>query len=184
MKFQETEIPGAWLIDLEPAIDERGFFARTWCRREFEERGLDSKLVQCNISFNRKIGTLRGLHFQVPPNCEAKLVRCTAGAVWDVIVDVRADSPTLHRWKSVELTAGNHRMLYVPPGVAHGFQSLEDSSEVSYQMSEYYNADAARGLAWDDPVLGIVWPIANPILSGRDRAFPYLSSRTAPGHPS
>lgn len=181
MKFQETEIPGAWLVDPEFLVDERGFFARSWCRKEFEERGLDGNLVQCNISYNRRIGTLRGLHFQAPPNSEAKLVRCTAGAVWDVIVDVRAESPTLHRWKSVELTAANHRMLYVPSGVAHGFQSLEDCSEVFYQMSDYYSADAARGLAWDDPVLGIEWPIANPILSVRDRSFPYISSRTAPG---
>ena len=175
MRFQETEIPGAWLIDPEPLVDERGFFARSWCKKEFEERGLDGNLAQCNISYNRTIGTLRGLHFQATPNSEAKLVRCTAGSVWDVIVDVRAESPTLHRWKSVELTAANRRMLYVPAGVAHGFQSLEDGSEVFYQMSEYYDAEAARGLAWDDPVLGIEWPIANPILSERDRAFPFLS---------
>lgn len=181
MIFHETTLPGAWIVDLEPFVDERGFFARTWCSREFEKRNLDAKLVQCSVSYNLKRGTLRGLHFQVPPSSEAKLVRCTAGAIWDVIVDVRAESRNLHIWQNIELSAANHRMIFVPPGVAHGFQTLEDDTEVLYQMTEYYNPDCDRGLAWDDPSIGIRWPIENPILSKRDQAFQYLPIRQTPG---
>ena len=178
MIFHETGIAGAWLIDLEPICDDRGFFARAWCKREFDERGLDSRLVQCNVSYNRRRGTLRGLHFQVPPHGEAKLVRCTAGAIWDVIVDLRAESPTLNKARCFELTAANHSMLYIPVGVAHGYQTLQEHSEVFYQVSEYYNADASRGLAWNDPAFQIEWPIGNPILSEKDRTAPHVSRRS------
>ena len=158
MIFTETKLAGAFVIEPERVEDERGFFARTWCVREFEERGLNTRLVQCNISFNKQKGTLRGMHFQIEPHAETKLVRCTMGAMYDVIVDVRPDSPTLGRWVAVELSADNRKMLYIPEGFAHGFQTLVDNTEVFYQMAEFYHPESARGLRWDDPVLGIAWP--------------------------
>jgi dTDP-4-dehydrorhamnose 3,5-epimerase len=170
--FTETPLPGAWLIDPERLEDHRGFFARTWCRREFESHGLSAHLVQCNISFNKRRGTLRGMHYQADPHQEDKLVRCTSGAVYDVIIDLRPHSPTFLRHFAVVLTAESRRMLYVPRGVAHGFQTLVDDTEVFYQMSEFHAPGAARGVRWNDPAFDIRWPIAGPILSERDRAYP------------
>jgi dTDP-4-dehydrorhamnose 3,5-epimerase len=171
MIFTETKLKGAYLIDLDVHEDERGFFARTWCVDEFEKYGLNQRLVQCNISFNKKRGTLRGMHYQAEPYEEAKLVRCTMGALYDVIIDLRSDSPTFKEWFSVELTAQNHRALYVPEGLAHGFQTLVDKTEVFYQMSEFFHPECARGVRWDDPAFGIVWPIPNPIISNKDENF-------------
>ena len=171
MIFQELSIPGVWLIEPEKQADHRGFFARAWCQREFEARGLTTSFVQGNISFNKKKGTLRGLHYQAPPYEEAKLVRCTQGALYDVIVDLRQDSPALGQWLAVDLSAENYRMLFIPAGVAHGFQTLADNTEIFYQMSEFYQADAARGIRWDDPELNITWPLPEPIISPKDLSF-------------
>ncbi len=171
MIFQETELSGAFVIELERRDDERGFFARSWCSRELEAHGLNPHLAQCNISFNRKKGTLRGLHYQAEPHAEEKLVRCTRGAIYDVIVDLRRDSPTFKRWAAEELTARNHRMLYIPKGLAHGFLTLADETEVFYQMTESYHPRWARGVRWDDTAFGIRWPLAEPTLSKRDACF-------------
>jgi len=181
MIFRETSLTGAFVIDIEKREDARGFFARTWCRREFEANGLDTRIVQCSVSFNARRGTLRGLHYQAPPYEEVKLVRCTKGGVYDVIVDVRAASRTFLRWLGVELTAGNGRMLYVPKGFAHGFQTLVDETEIFYQISEYYTPEAQRGLRWDDPALGIEWPeTPERIISERDAVWPYLEANVTP----
>jgi len=171
MIFTETPIKDAWLVEVKRLEDERGFFARSFCRQEFQERGLDPRLAQSNVSFNAKRGTLRGLHYQAAPHEEAKLVRCTQGAIWDVVVDLRRESPSFKRWHGVELTAENRRALYVPGGCAHGFQTLSDDAEILYLMSEFYHPESARGLPWDDPAFGIRWPLADPILSARDRDF-------------
>jgi dTDP-4-dehydrorhamnose 3,5-epimerase len=171
MIFTETKLKGAYLIELDKHEDERGFFARSWCTDEFEEHGLNPRVVQCNISFNKKLGTLRGLHYQSPPYQEAKLVRCTMGALYDVIVDLRSDSSSFKKWFSVELTAQDRRALYVPEGFAHGFQTLVDNTEVFYQMSEFFHPECARGVRWDDPAFGIVWPISNAIISKKDAKF-------------
>jgi dTDP-4-dehydrorhamnose 3,5-epimerase len=176
MIFQETSLPGAFVIEPERFEDERGFFARTWCRREFAQRGLSVELAQCNTSFNTKKGTLRGMHFQVAPHAEIKLVRCTRGAIYDAIIDLRPDSPAYRRWFAVELTAENLRQLYIPAGFAHGFQTLADGSEVFYQMSEFYHPDSARGVRWDDPALGIIWPLPVSVISPRDRTYPLLET--------
>jgi dTDP-4-dehydrorhamnose 3,5-epimerase len=170
--FVETGLPGAFVIEIERREDERGFFARTWCRREFEAAGLNTDLAQCNISFNRQRGTLRGMHWQAAPHGEAKLVRCTRGAIWDAIIDLRPESPTYMNHFSVELTADSARALFVPEGMAHGFLTLEDESEVAYQMSEFYEPGASRGVRWNDPAFGITWPLPNPILHPRDAAYP------------
>lgn len=172
MIFEEIELPGAFRVDLEPIADERGFFARAWCAREFEEHGLDARLVQCNVSYNRRRATLRGLHFQRPPHEEPKLVRCTAGAIWDVIVDLRPGSPTHRRWHGEELSAANRRALFVPGGCAHGFLTLADDSEVFYQMGEFHHPDSADGVRWDDPAFAIDWPVAPEVISERDRGYP------------
>ncbi|WP_447979310.1 dTDP-4-dehydrorhamnose 3,5-epimerase [Candidatus Nitrospira bockiana] len=172
MIFTRTEIPGAYLIDVEPREDERGMFARTWCAGEYEAHGLNPRIVQCSVSYTKARGTLRGMHYQVPPRAEAKLVRCTRGAIFDVIIDLRAGSPAFSKHLAVILTAENRRMLYVPEGCAHGFQTLEDHTEVFYQMSEVYAPACARGVRWDDPAFGIRWPAGDPILSERDRTFP------------
>jgi dTDP-4-dehydrorhamnose 3,5-epimerase len=169
VRFQETAIEGAFIVDIDPIEDERGFFARSWCADEFQDHGLDGRLVQSSISFNTTRGTLRGMHYQAAPHAEAKLVRCTAGALFDVIADVRERSPSRGRWFGVALTAANRRMLYIPAGVAHGFQTTEDETEVLYQMSEAFHPESARGFRWDDPELAIDWPIADPILSAADR---------------
>jgi dTDP-4-dehydrorhamnose 3,5-epimerase len=174
MNFASTPLAGAYLIELKRIEDERGFFARSFCQNEFSEHGLNPRIAQCNVSFNRQRSTLRGMHFQVAPHEEAKVVRCTQGAIWDVIVDLRPGSPTLHKWYGVELSAASRRSLYVPEGFAHGFQTLTDDAEVLYLMSEFYHPDAGRGLRWDDPRLAISWPLPDPILSARDRNYPLL----------
>lgn len=172
MIFHPLEIPGAYLLEPERKEDRRGFFARTYCRRELEERQLDPTVVQCNISVNRLRGTVRGMHYQAAPHEEIKLVRCTAGGIYDVILDLRPDSPTFKQHHGVNLDAENRLALYIPAGVAHGFQSLTDDSEVFYQMSEFYVPEAARGVRWNDPAFTIRWPLAITEISERDLAFP------------
>ena len=171
MILVETGLPGAFVIEMERRDDERGFFARSWCQHEFEERGLNPRLVQCNVSFNKKRGTLRGMHYQAKPYEEAKVVRCTRGAVYDVVIDLRVGSPTYLRWEAVELNEDNRLMLYVPEGFAHGFQTLGDCTEVFYQMSEAYMPEYARGVRWDDPAFRIRWPEGERIISARDRGY-------------
>lgn len=168
MIFTETELPGAFVIDLERYEDERGFFARSFCKVEFERQALLTDFVQCNVSFNRLRGTLRGMHYQVAPNAEVKLVRCTAGNIHDVIVDLRPGSPTFYRWIGADLTADNRRMFYIPEGFAHGFVTLEDNTEVFYHMGNYAEPAAARGFRWNDPFFGIKWPETPRVLSPRD----------------
>jgi dTDP-4-dehydrorhamnose 3,5-epimerase len=175
MRFSELELAGVYLVEPEPITDSRGFFARTWCADEFAEHGLETVVAQCNVSFNTHRGTIRGLHYQIEPMGEAKLVRCTAGAVLDVAVDVREDSPSRYRWLAVELTAEKRNALYIPAGFAHGLQTLSDGAEVFYQMFERYSPDHSRGLRWDDPRLAIEWPLADPIVSDRDRSFDLIS---------
>jgi dTDP-4-dehydrorhamnose 3,5-epimerase len=170
--FQPAALPGAFIVEIDRREDDRGFFARTWCRREFAEMGLSTELAQCNVSYNRGRGTLRGMHWQVPPHAEAKLIRCTRGRIWDVIIDLRTDSPSYMEHFGIELSAESGRALYVPEGMAHGFQTLEDDCEVSYQMSQFYEPAAARGLRWNDPAFGIRWPLKDPILHPRDAAYP------------
>lgn len=172
MTFHETRISGVFEINVEPVRDERGFFARSWCRKEFEGRGLNSNLVQCSISYNRKQGTLRGMHYQAVPYAETKVVRCTHGAIYDVVLDLRPQSPTFRDWIAVILTAENRKMVYVPEGCAHGFLTLNDESEVFYQMSEFYDAGSARGVRWNDPAFQITWPEKVEVLSERDRSYP------------
>ena len=171
MKFTETRLKGAYIIEIEPIEDERGFFARSWCKQEFESHGLNPEIVQSSISFNKKRGTLRGMHYQAGPHEEAKTVRCTMGAIFDVIIDLRADSFTFKQWVAAELTAGNRKMLYVPEGFAHGFLTLTDDTEVLYQMSTFYEPASARGLRWDDPAIGITWPLAVSAISARDQQY-------------
>jgi len=172
MKFLPIALEGAWLVEIEPVADERGFFARTWCAEEFRERGLNPQWAQCGRSFNKRRGTLRGMHYQEQPHAEVKLVRCSSGAIFDVIVDLRPGSPSYCKWFSVELSASNGKMLYIPEGLAHGFQTLADDTEVFYQISEPYRPESARGVRWNDPAFGIQWPLRDPILSQRDRSFP------------
>ena len=172
MILTETSLKGAFIVDVTPAVDERGFFARTYCRREFKTRGVDFDAVQCSVSYNRKRGTLRGLHFQSGPSAEAKIVRCTRGAIYDVIVDLRRESSTYKRWIATELSADNRRAVYLPTRFAHGFQTLTDDVEIYYEMSSEYDPAYACGIAWNDPAIGIEWPVAEPILSGRDQAHP------------
>jgi dTDP-4-dehydrorhamnose 3,5-epimerase len=171
--FSETDLPGVYVVDLERREDERGFFARAWCAREFGEHGLSTDLVQCNLSFNHRRGTLRGMHFQEAPHAEAKLVRCTRGAIFDVALDLRPESPNHGRWVGVELSADNRRALYVPEGFAHGYQTLEDGTETFYQVSEWYTPGSERGVRWNDPAFEIDWPLADePLLSPKDAAWP------------
>src|SRR5687767_2650607 len=176
MLFTETTLKGAYVVDLELREEERGFFARSWCAEEFEKLGLNARLSQCNISFNRKHGTLRGMHYQAAPFPEAKLVRCTMGAIYDVIIDLRVDSLTFKQWFAIELSAGNRRAVYIPEEFAHGFQTLVDATEVFYQMSEFFHPDCARGVRWDDPAFGILWPISDEIISDKDRRLPLLTT--------
>jgi dTDP-4-dehydrorhamnose 3,5-epimerase len=171
LKFTETFLRGAFLIELEPHGDERGSFARTFCHDEFERHNLNPSVAQCSTSFNARRGTLRGMHYQTKPHEEAKLVRCTRGAIYDLIVDIRPESETFKKWFAVELTALNLRMLYIPEGFAHGFQTLEDESEVFYQISASYHPESSRGIRWDDPAFDFRWPIEERIMSDRDRAF-------------
>lgn len=174
MKFVETPIPGAYLVEMELLGDERGFFARSWCRDEFARHGLNHNLAQCDVSYNEKRGTLRGMHYQAEPYPEAKLVRCTMGAIFDVLLDLRRDSPACGKWAAFELSAANRRMVYIPEGVAHGFQTLSDGSEVFYQMSEFYHPECACGVRWDDPSFGIAWPLPVAAVSEKDRSYPLV----------
>ena len=170
--FTETPLAGAFVIDLEPHPDDRGFFARTFCRREFAAHGLNPEVAQCNTSFNRKAGTLRGMHYQKPPTSEAKLVRCVRGGIHDVIVDLRSESETYGKHFATKLTAENRRALFVPQSFAHGFQTLEDESEIEYQMSEYYKVESGAGFRHDDPALAIEWPLPVSSISEQDLAWP------------
>lgn len=171
MIFNETALPGAWIIELQRFEDDRGFFARSFCQEEFASRGLKTAVAQCNVSFNKKKGTLRGMHFQKAPKAEAKLVRCTRGAIHDIIIDLRPDSSTYCKWTAVELSAEKGTALYIPEGFAHGFQTLVENSEVFYQMYEYFAPECADGVRWDDPAFGIKWPLQHPILSAKDLAY-------------
>jgi dTDP-4-dehydrorhamnose 3,5-epimerase len=180
LTFLETKIEGAFEIRIEPSADERGFFARTWCQNEFEKNGLDAWLVQCNVSFNYRKGTLRGMHFQAEPHLEIKLVRCTRGKIYDVIVDLRPASPTFKQWIAASLTADSRNMLYVPEGCAHGFLTLEDETEVFYQMSGFYHPESARGVRWDDPAFQIIWPGQVEVISERDRTYPDFEAIECP----
>jgi len=172
MIFNKTPLKDAYVIELERIEDERGFFARSWCVKEFKKHGLNPNLVQCNVSFNKKKGTLRGMHYQAAPHGEARLVRCTKGAFYDVIIDLRPDSSTFKQWFGVELTADNHKALYIPEGFAHGFQTLEGDTEVFYQMSEFYHPESARGVRYDDPMFGIEWPSSHITVSPKDKSYP------------
>jgi len=172
MIFTPTRLAGVWVIDLERFSDQRGFFARTYCRKEFAAHGLEPPVAQAATSFTARRGTLRGLHFQRPPHEEAKLVRCVRGAIWDVAVDLRRDSPTFRQWVATELSGDNQRMHFIPVGCAHGFITLTDDVEVCYQMSAHYEPSAATGVRWDDPAFAIDWPMPPVLLSERDRSWP------------
>ncbi len=172
MKFIPTFLSGAYIIEPEFQEDERGGFSRTFCRKEFEGMGLNPNIAQCNISFNHNKGTLRGMHYQVEPHAEAKLVRCTRGSIYDVIIDLRPEMQEFKKWFSVELSAENQKMLYIPEGFAHGFQTLTDNTEIFYQMSGFYFPESARGVRWDDPCFNIKWPEDNRIISQKDLEYP------------
>lgn len=171
MIFTPLPLGGACLVRCEPREDERGYYMRTWCAREFRDQGLSDRFVESGASYNRRRGTLRGLHFQAAPHAQAKLVRCIRGAVYDVIVDLRRDSPTYLRWVAVELSSHTHTMLYVPEGFAHGFQTLAEDTELLYQMTDFYCPAAERGIRWNDPTLGIQWPLTPAAISARDAGF-------------
>lgn len=172
MFFTETKLKGAFILEPEKLEDERGFFARSWCQREFEAHGLNPRLVQCSISFSEKKATIRGMHYQLPPYEEAKLVRCTRGSIYDAIIDLRPESATFKQHVGEFLTGQNHRMLYVPEGFAHGFLTLEDNTEVFYQISEFYSPEHGRGVRWNDPAFNIEWPLPPSTMSDRDRSCP------------
>jgi len=172
VRFVETTLPGVFLIESEAHVDERGMFMRTWCEREFAEHGIAMTVRQCSLSVNRRRGTLRGMHYQAPPHAEARLVRCTAGAIFDVIVDLRPDSKSFRRWLGVELTRENRKMAYIPRGCAHGFLTMVDDVEVFYQMSEFYSPSHAQGVRWNDPAFAIEWPGEVMVISERDRNYP------------
>jgi len=172
VKFDQTKLPGVFHLHIVPAADERGFFARTWCQEEFERHKLNTRVVQCSVSFNRQKGTLRGIHYQAPPFEECKIVRCTQGSIYDVIVDLRPASPTFRQWIGITLSAANREMVYIPEGFGHGFITLEDDTEVFYQMSEFYKPEAARGVRWDDPAFQVAWPAKPVVISERDRTYP------------
>jgi dTDP-4-dehydrorhamnose 3,5-epimerase len=173
MIFRETKIPGAFIIEVQCLEDERGLFCRSFCRNEFAELGLNPEVAQGNISFNRYAGTLRGMHYQLAPHAEDKLIRCTRGKLYDVVVDLRKESPTFKQWIALELSADYWRMLYIPKGCAHGFLTLADNTEIVYQMSEFYHPESGRGVRWNDPAFGIEWPERNRvIMSDRDRSWP------------
>jgi dTDP-4-dehydrorhamnose 3,5-epimerase len=172
MKFTETPLQGAWLIDIEPFEDARGFFAVTWTPDAFTSRGLDPALVQCNLAFNHRRGTIRGMHFQREPFAEVKIVRCTRGRIFDVVIDLRPDSASHGKWFSAELSEDNRRMLYVPPGFAHGYQTLTDDTEAYYHVSAPYSPTHALGVRWNDPRFGVRWPLAVSEISARDAEWP------------
>ncbi len=172
MILKETKLKGAYVIDIEPIKDERGFFARTFCQEEFAKYGLNSRLAQCSLSYNKKKGTLRGMHYQAAPREESKLVSCPRGAIYDVVLDLRAQSETFGQWVAVKLSASNKKMLYIPEGLAHGFQTLEDDTEVFYQISEFYHPESARGVRFDDPAFAINWPEAEKrVISKKDMEY-------------
>jgi len=175
MIFTETDLKGAFVVEPERLADERGFFARTWCEREFQTHIGEVRFVQCNISFNIRRGTLRGMHYQASPFEEARLVRCAMGAIYDVIIDLRPNSKSFKKWFAIELTAEDRRMLYIPKGFAHGFVTLQDRSEVFYQMSEFFRPEYARGVRWNDPAFSVDWPVEVRVMSQRDRDFPDFS---------
>ncbi len=173
MNFSETPLRGSYVLDIEKIEDKRGFFARSFCQKEFAIMGLNPCIAQCNISFNSVAGTLRGMHYQISPHAETKIVTCITGAIFDVIIDLRSDSCTYLQWFGIELSGDNYRLLYVPQGFAHGFQTLVDNTTVHYQISEFYNPESARGIRWDDPVFNISWPQNdNRILSDKDASYP------------
>jgi dTDP-4-dehydrorhamnose 3,5-epimerase len=172
MLFIETKVFGAYVIDLERRADERGYFARVWCEKELQAHGLTARVAQVNVSGNARKGTLRGMHHQLAPRQEVKIVTCTRGAIYDVALDLRRDSPTYLKWVAAELTAANRRMLYIPEGCAHGFQTLADDTELLYLMSEFYSPELARGVRCDDPAFGIEWPLAVTCMSAADRDWP------------
>ena len=172
MTFEQTKLSGVYEIRVQPIADQRGFFARTWCQTEFEKNGLNPELVQCSVSFNDRKGTLRGMHYQAAPHAEAKLVRCTSGAAYDVVLDLRPDSATHMQWTAVMLNASDRNMVYVPEGCAHGFLTLADNTEVFYQMSAFHAPEAARGVRWNDPAFQIIWPSPIEVISDRDRDYP------------
>jgi dTDP-4-dehydrorhamnose 3,5-epimerase len=172
MIFETLALPGAFIVRPEPIADERGFFARTFCREEFVAQGLNPNLAQCSVSFNKRRGTLRGMHYQKAPHEEDKLVRCTMGAIYDVLVDIRPGSPTFRRWSGVELSAENRTAVYIPKGFAHGFFTLSDDTEVFYQMSEPFQPECAAGVRWNDPAFGVSWPADVRVISDRDQAYP------------
>jgi dTDP-4-dehydrorhamnose 3,5-epimerase len=178
MKFIPSQLAGVWRLEPELRCDERGWFARTWCEQEFTAHGLNTRWPQGNLTHTLRRGMIRGLHWQAEPRPEVKLVRCSAGAIWDVVVDVRRDSRTFSRWEAFELTAANGHQLYIPAGFAHGFQCLTDGGEVSYLMGEFYVPELARGIRWNDPAVGIAWPVADVFLSERDRNLPLLADVT------
>jgi dTDP-4-dehydrorhamnose 3,5-epimerase len=179
MIFTETRLKGTWVIKLEPRVDERGFLVRTYCENEFAAHSLNTRWPQCNLTLTKEKGMIRGMHFQADPRPEIKLVRCTRGAIYDVVVDVRPNSSTFGHWAAFELSPAKSEMLYIGAGFAHGFQTLEGDSEVFYQMSDFYVPDLARGIRWNDPKVGIEWPLANPVLSERDQLLPVLSELKA-----
>jgi dTDP-4-dehydrorhamnose 3,5-epimerase len=172
MKFTETKLKGAFVVEIEKLSDERGFFARSWCRKEFETHGLASRVVQANVSYNRRRGTMRGMHYQIAPYQESKLIRCTRGAIYDVIIDLRPDSPTYKQWTGVELTADNYTMFFVPQDFAHGFETLTDNTEITYQVSQFYTPGSEKGIRFDDPAFNIQWPLEVAVLSDKDRTWP------------
>lgn len=174
MRFRETRLAGVFIVEPDALEDERGFLACSWSTEEFAAHGLNPRLVQCNISFNKRSGTLRGIHYQAKPHEQAKLVRCTRGAIYDVAVDLRVGSPTLYQWVGVELTADNHQMLYLPEGCAHGYQTLADNSEMFYQLTESYHPESVGGVRWDDPAFGIEWPVGVTVIAPRDASYPLL----------
>ena len=180
MIFIETKLPGAYIIEIQPIRDERGFFARAWCQKEFKEKGLITAMAQTNLSLSEKKGTLRGMHYQMAPHEEVKLLKCIRGGMYDVIIDLRPDSPTFEQWMGVELSAENRKMLYVPQGFAHGFQTLRDDTEVFYQVSEFYHPAAEKGIRWNDPAFGIQWPETEVTeMSEKDQNWANYSRATA-----
>jgi dTDP-4-dehydrorhamnose 3,5-epimerase len=181
MRFEQTKLAGAYVIELEPRADERGFFARTFCEEEFAEHGLPIRFPQCNLSRNSRAGTLRGMHYQAAPDRESKLVRCCRGAIYDVIIDLRVESATRFQWFSVELSAETGRALLVPEGFAHGFVTLQDDSDVFYHMSEFFQPIVARGLRWNDPRFDVSWPRAPDVISERDANYPDFDPRSFDG---
>lgn len=172
MKFTETKLKGAFIVEIEKLTDDRGFFARAWCRKEFEAHGLTSAVVQANVSFNRKRGTLRGMHYQIAPFQESKLIRCTRGAIYDVIIDLRPESPTYKKWIGVELTADNYTLFFVPEDFAHGFITLMDDTEITYQVSQFYTPGSEKGIRFNDPTFNIQWPLEVSVISDKDSNWP------------